>query len=79
MVISNDYELAKSRVSAFLIQEFSIICYILHPTSERAGCLPKYTSQPILSLRFERLKLFNSIKRNWQIFKDLDLSIELGV
>ncbi len=42
MVISNDYELAKSRVSAFLIQEFSIICYILHPTSERAYYAESY-------------------------------------
>jgi len=37
MVISDADDLEKSRVSAFIVNEFSIICYICHQTSQRAS------------------------------------------
>ncbi|XZO00622.1 MAG: hypothetical protein ACM65L_19170 [Microcoleus sp.] len=47
MVISNAYNLAKSRVLALTIENFSIGCYILHQISER--------SIPLLGEGIERI------------------------
>lgn len=52
MVISNAYILAKLRVSAFTMEEFSINYYILHQTSERSQIISLSSYNFILEALF---------------------------
>jgi hypothetical protein len=54
VVISNGYGLAKSRVSAFMIERFSIDCYIFPLRSERAD-----------SVKMAGKKIYNQSKRRF--------------
>jgi hypothetical protein len=61
MVISDADDLEKSRVSAFIVKEFSIICYICHQTSQRASTnhLNSYVLQS--NCQLSTVNCYNSI------------------